>query len=143
VITRPRQYGKTTTLSQLYKNIKDKYKIIKISFEGVGLRSFESEETFCLIITEMFKKQFKKDKKILEKISRVKTMLELGYLISEITEEDEMILMIDEADKAANNEVFIEFLGMLRALYLEREEELTTTFKSVILAGVYDVRGIC
>ncbi|MGL5066464.1 MAG: GxxExxY protein [Sarcina sp.] len=142
VITRPRQYGKTTTLSQLYKNIKNKYNVVKISFEGVGNSNFESEETFCGMITEMFKKHFKKDVEILEKISSVKTMLELGYLISEITESDEMILIIDEADKASNNEVFIEFLGMLRALYLEREEELSTTFKSVILAGVYDIRNL-
>ena len=142
VITRPRQYGKTTTLSQLYRNIKDKYKVIKISFEGVGVKSFECEKAFCIMITQMLKKQFKKDTEILKKISSAKTMLELGYLISEITENDEMILIIDEVDKAANNEVFIEFLGMLRALYLEREEELSTSFKSVILAGVYDIRNL-
>ncbi|MGL5574537.1 MAG: AAA-like domain-containing protein, partial [Sarcina sp.] len=142
VITRPRQYGKTTTLSQLYKSIKDKYKAIKISFEGVGNTSFETEESFCLMLTEMFKKQFRKDKEILDKIYEARTMLELGYMISDLTEYNEMILIIDEADKAGNNEVFIEFLGMLRALYLEREEETATTFRSVILAGVYDIRNL-
>lgn len=142
VITRPRQYGKTTTLSQLYKNIKDRYKVIKLSFEGVGIASFETEESFCLMLTEMFKKQFRKDNEIISKIYEAKTMLELSYLISDLTENEEMILIIDEADKAGNNEVFIEFLGMLRALYLEREEEMGTTFKSVILAGVYDIRNL-
>lgn len=142
VITRPRQYGKTTTLSQLYKNIKDRYKVIKLSFEGVGTASFETEESFCLMLTEMFKKQFRKDNEIISKIYEAKTMLELSYLISDLTENEEMILIIDEADKAGNNEVFIEFLGMLRALYLEREEEMGTTFKSVILAGVYDIRNL-
>ena len=31
---------------------------------------------------------------------------------------------------------------MLRSLYLSREQELSTTFKSVILAGVYDIKNL-
>ena len=142
VITRPRQYGKTTTLSHLYKKIKDKYKVIKISFEGLGNSSFSTEEAFCSMMISMFKKQFKKDENILDMIIESNTMLGLSNIISNITEDNNIVLIIDEADKASNNEVFVEFLGMLRALYLEREDEITTTFKSVILAGVYDVKNI-
>ena len=119
VITRPRQYGKTTTLSHLYKKIKDKYKVIKISFEGLGNSSFSTEEAFCSMMISMFKKQFKKDENILDMIIESNTMLGLSNIISNITEDNNIVLIIDEADKASNNEVFVEFLGMLRALYLE------------------------
>ena len=36
IINRPRQYGKTTTLLALENNLKDKYLVISISFEGIG-----------------------------------------------------------------------------------------------------------
>ena len=42
--------------------------------------------------------------------------------------------MIDEADSAANNQVFLEFLAQLRGYYLNRDQK--PTFHSVILAGV-------
>lgn len=35
-INRPRQYGKTTTLSELRKALKKDYLVISISFEGIG-----------------------------------------------------------------------------------------------------------
>jgi len=40
------------------------------------------------------------------------------------------------------NRLFLSFLGMLRSLYLSREQELSTIFKSVILAGVYDIKNL-
>ena len=46
-----------------------------------------------------------------------------------------IVLLIDEVDSASNNQVFLDFLAQLRALYLARKER--TTFQSVILAGVY------
>lgn len=36
VINRPRQFGKTTTLNELEKILKSRYKIIKLDFEGIG-----------------------------------------------------------------------------------------------------------
>ena len=51
-----------------------------------------------------------------------------------------IVLIIDEVDTAANNQVFVDFLAQLRAYYLKRKR--TQTFQSVILAGVYDVRNI-
>ena len=54
--------------------------------------------------------------------------------------ERKMVMMIDEVDTATNNQVFIDFLAQLRAYYLKRKR--TSTFQSVILAGVYDVRNI-
>ena len=51
-----------------------------------------------------------------------------------------IVLMIDEVDTAANNQVFLDFLAQLRAYYLERD--IIPTFQSVILAGVYDIRNV-
>ncbi len=48
--------------------------------------------------------------------------------------------MIDEVDSAVNNQVFIDFLAQLRAYYIRRATY--STFRSVILAGVYDVKNL-
>ena len=48
--------------------------------------------------------------------------------------------MIDEVDSASNNQVFVEFLALLRKYYLNRDE--TPIFHSVILAGVYDIKNL-
>ncbi len=48
--------------------------------------------------------------------------------------------MIDEVDSAANNQVLLDFLAQLRRYYIDRE--ITPTFQSVILAGVYDIKNI-
>jgi hypothetical protein len=50
--------------------------------------------------------------------------------------------MIDEVDKASDYGVFSAFLGMLREKYLERSETGMPTFKSVILAGVHDIKNL-
>lgn len=47
---------------------------------------------------------------------------------------------MDEADSAANNQVFLDFLAQLRAAYID--SDVTPTFQSVILAGVYDIRNM-
>ncbi|MEE1542186.1 MAG: hypothetical protein UF067_06925, partial [Paludibacteraceae bacterium] len=54
-----------------------------------------------------------------------------------------VLLMIDEVDKSSDNQLFLNFLGMLRNKYLERSRRgMTSTFHSVILAGVYDVKNL-
>ena len=50
--------------------------------------------------------------------------------------------MIDEVDQSINNQLFLNFLGMLRNKYLERSDGLGNTFHSVILAGVYDIKNM-
>lgn len=51
-----------------------------------------------------------------------------------------IVLMIDEVDSASNNQVFLDFLAQLRAQYIERD--IQPTFRSVILAGVYDIKNL-
>ncbi|MCP4755666.1 MAG: AAA family ATPase, partial [Proteobacteria bacterium] len=53
-----------------------------------------------------------------------------------------LVLLIDEVDKSANNQLFLDFLGMLRNKYLLRAEGRDFTFQSVILAGVHDVKTL-
>lgn len=62
--------------------------------------------------------------------------------LSEICEASDkpIVLMIDEVDSAANNQVFVDFLAQLRAQYLNRFSQ--AAFWSVILAGVYDIRHL-
>ena len=51
-----------------------------------------------------------------------------------------VVLLVDEADTATNNQVFVDFLAQLRAAYLERD--VMPSFQSVILASVYDIRSV-
>ena len=48
--------------------------------------------------------------------------------------------LIDEVDSASDNQVFIDFLAQLRAQYMDRFTQ--PSFKSVILAGVYDIKNL-
>lgn len=135
VINRPRQYGKTTTLSELEKILKSRYKVIKLDFEGMG-DIFESEKEFC----NYFSKTINRIMKI--EIPLVFKFIDLADAIRGITYNEDVILIIDEVDKASNNELFLDFLGMLRSLYLSRTAGDGTTFKSVILVGVHDVKNL-
>ena len=45
-------------------------------------------------------------------------------------------------DSATNNQVFLDFLALLRDAYLDREDQGIPTFHSVILAGVTDVKHL-
>lgn len=51
-----------------------------------------------------------------------------------------VVLMIDEVDQAANNQIFLDFLSQIREQYLKRN--INAAFQSVILAGVHDVRNL-
>jgi len=147
VINYPRQYGKTTTLDCLERVLIDKYVVILISFEGIGYKSFETSESFCLEFMELVR-----DSLCLTNVSDeykeawvnkdVNTFSELNRHIKKMCKDQNVVLMIDEVDKTSNNRVFLEFLSMLRAKFLARERGKDYTFQSVILAGVYDIKNI-
>ena len=67
---------------------------------------------------------------------------DLSNRISEITEKEEVVLIIDEVDKISNNRLFLDFLDILRGLFLGRTVGKNSTFKSVILVGVHDVKNL-
>lgn len=150
-INRARQYGKTTTLTQIYNELNYKYLVIKISFEGIGDNAFSSENYFIESFINLIAKRLKQNKvktSIIESWEDKKNQLhkfeELSEKITELVKnsEKEIILLIDEVDKSNNNQLFLHFLGMLRNKYLDRAEGLDFTFKSIILAGVYDVKNL-
>jgi len=50
--------------------------------------------------------------------------------------------MIDEVDKSTYNQLFLDFLGMLRTKYLKSKEGKDSTFHSDILSGVHDIKTL-
>ena len=148
-INRARQYGKTTTLFHLKRRLESRgeYICAKISFEDAGKSAFETEEAFCRMFLgrvsealeysnasdEYAKKWFDPGVLCTESLRKHITKMCKGVKI---------ILMIDEVDKSSDNELFLHFLGILRAKYLFRQQGMDHTFHSVILAGVTDIKNL-
>lgn len=148
-INRARQYGKTTTLLLLWKMLKERYIIISTSFEGMGTEAFRTEDafvrSFCMRVSNGLKLSGYTDelKNLWETFSKEENMDTLKErIVTFCSQADrEVLLFIDEVDKSSDNQMFINFLGVLRELYLERAMG-TVTFKSVILASVYDIKNL-
>ena len=148
-INRARQYGKTTMLLTIRQRLSDKYLIIKTSFEGIGDEAFvgipEFVKTFCSLMAR-FLKETGADERLWRILDRndLTSYDELSDVITTFcnTCEKPVVLLIDEVDKSCDNQLFLNFLGMLRNKYLERNEQLGNTFHSVILAGVYDIKNL-
>ena len=149
-INRPRQYGKTTTLNELFKALKNEYVVIYTSFEGAGDDLFSSDESFCSRILGRFafdtRMTDKESSELLLKYHKkgLKNFDELSNAISDFIQETgkEAALLIDEVDKNSNSKVFLQFLGLLRNKYLARDAGEDITFKTVILAGVHDIKNL-
>ena len=146
-INRGRQYGKTTTLSMLRRFLANEYIVISLSFQGKGKEEFSDSDAFCQMLLEMIYKALRLtsvDEAYREEWynPEVKSFTQLSGHISKMCEGKNLVLMIDEVDQMSNNFVFLSFLGLLRELFLVRDEGVDFTFHSVILAGVYDIRNI-
>ncbi len=150
-INRPRQFGKTTTLSLLFKALKQRedYLPFKISFEGVGDAMFADEHAFCPALLRRIGHSFLvTNPELLEfftaEAKRVQNFEDLSQWISRYVmhTQKHVVLLIDEVDQSSNNQIFLYFIGMLREKYLKRNEGEDYTFQSVILAGVYDVKTL-
>lgn len=151
-INRPRQYGKTTTMYLLDQEIRkrDDYLVLKISFEGIDAPTYARQERFIKTFLEMLKDKFlflqreEAARFIDHGAEATRSMADLSRLVSQMVKTINLktVLMIDEVDKSANNQLFLDFLGMLRTKYLKRSEGEDHTFHSVILAGVHDVKTL-
>ena len=149
-INRARQYGKTTMLQTIRRRLSDKYLIIKTSFEGVGDESFHGQETFVktfakLMLEELENSSESKQYKSIWEDDSINNFNALNKAITTFckTYQKPVVLLIDEVDKSSDNETFIGFIGMLRNLYLRRDDKgLDSTFLSVVLAGVYDIKNL-
>lgn len=148
-INRPRQYGKTTTMSLLTDVLEKKYIVIDTSFEGAGDDMFATEEAFCKNIFAIFAKSVRfTDKQLYhlfkEYIEITKNFTDLSNNLTNIIEslDKEVVLIIDEVDQSSPNRIFMQFLGVLRNKYLAMKRKKDITFKSVILGGVHDIKNI-
>ncbi len=152
-INRPRQFGKTTTLSLLARKLnqgKD-YLALKISFEEIDMDTYQNQESFIRIFLDMFIREFDYLKLpdlsgfIEQQVDKVKNMPDLSRFITKLIRNmpgKPLVLMIDEVDKSSDNQLFLNFLGMLRNKYLQRNEGKDESFQSVILTGVHDVKTL-
>jgi len=144
-INRARQYGKTTMLNTLEKQLPKEYTVIKISFEGVDDEMFETPQAFCRGLLRQCAKYFinrefpgSKD----WKDNSVMDFASLDDFLTKTCRNKKFVLMIDEVDKTSNNLIFLKFLGLLRDKYLRRNSGSDYSFQSVILAGVYDIKNL-
>lgn len=149
-ITRARQYGKTTLLTALADFLSEDYDVINLDFQAISYADFESEQRFVaafsselLISAKHIHPEIQENlKQYASDPSQRATLSVLFRTLSQMcrVSEKKIVLIIDEADSAANNQVFVDFLAQLRAYYLKRMK--TSVFQSVILASVYDVRNL-
>ena len=147
-INRARQYGKTTTMSKLFLTLQEKYIIIPGSLEDFGEEVYKSEGKFAMAFLFMIKNMVKfQDIELADYINKIKLVENFQELSGKITDicmqsKKEIVLMIDEVDKASSNIMFLDFLAILRKKYNDRKNKVDKTFKSVILAGVHDVKSL-
>ncbi len=134
VINRGRQYGKTTTLRSLKKYLSEEYIVVSMDFQELGTEEFAD----AYIFTREFAKVFIRS----SKTSGLSDIEELRKSLAELIEKRDsslndlfdclsslcassprpIVLMIDEVDSASNNQVFVEFLALLRKYYLNRDD---------------------
>jgi AAA-like domain len=148
-INRPRQYGKTTMLYLLSDVLRksDEYIVFNTSFEGIGDAIFSDEKTFASGFVDVLANYASVyapnlQEWLLEEVPKTQDFKALARLITSMVNKanKKVILLIDEVDKSSNNQLFISFLAMLRNKYLERDT--FSTFHSIVLAGLYDVKSL-
>ena len=153
-INRGRQYGKTTTLAALQNTLeKLGYTVFSLSFEGIAGDSFLNLNTIlfklvqkindCILWDEV-KNISETSKGLLDELEKSSDAsiddVVFSRTMSKVCKIEKTILLIDEVDQASNSASFIQFLGLLREMYLKRDTR--PTFQSVILAGVYDIKNL-
>ncbi|WP_406041345.1 AAA family ATPase [Succinimonas sp.] len=155
-ISRPRQYGKTTTLTALTQTLADQYDVISIDFQDVTSADFANESEFTKGLAQLLCDTsdsmeipvpdacYDRFQKLAGTGEKAK-LNDIFRIFDRWCKENAkpVVMIIDEADTAANHQVFWDFLGKLRSGYIKRETNANyRTFQSVILAGVTDVRHL-
>jgi len=152
-INHGRQYGKTTTLYALGNQLEEHgYTVFSLSFEGLEEDDFASTKKLCKSFVIQMRRTVRRrqvrnaDEKISNIIEKYSALEEIGasnfsdFIFDLCSFNNKIVVIIDEVDQASNYESFIKFLGLLRDRYLNRKTE--PTFRSVILAGVYDIKNL-
>lgn len=154
-INRARQYGKTTTLMALSQYLQKEYHVVLIDFQTFGSADFSTEHVFSASFAGAFLEsldtngpamtaEFQKIREELEQTAEKETftlrpLFKALQLLCSASDRP-IVLMLDEVDSAADNQIFLDFLAQLRAQYITRFQ--FPTFQSVILASVYDIRNL-
>ena len=154
-INRARQYGKTTTLKALAAYLQDEYCVLSLDFQRISKASYRTEEAFIKTFSRIVLQKGRQTAmpseiaaQLKDYTSRKEDEALFDELFSTLIEwcevsEKPIVLLIDEVDTAADNQVFLDFLAQLRASYIERRDDAKTpAFQSVILAGVTDVKHL-
>lgn len=150
-INRPRQYGKTTSVHSLFLalNRTEDYLAIQLSFEGIGDAVFENEAVFCREFVDDLAYRLRNTHPVYsdflnQSVESVAGFKQLSRTISDFVlfAGEKVVVIIDEIDKASNNQLFLSFLGMLRDKYIAATSQLDRTFHSVVLAGVHDIKSL-
>lgn len=157
-INRARQFGKTTTLHALAGYLNHEYYVVSLDFQmQMSNAKFKSENSFSLAFAKAFITSFQANEKSKNQTcvdaiknfadsfataSEAYELVELFQALSTLCRElpEDVVLMIDEVDSATNNQVFLDFLAQLRGYYINRSR--FATFRSVILAGVCDIKNL-
>ena len=152
VINRGRQYGKTTTLAALEDYLKEDYIVLSLDFQQIGTEDFASAavfaHAFAEAVIEMLEINGLSDRQeLLDPLTEVvrrenNSLKDLFVCLSRMCKNSlkPIVLMIDEVDRASNNQVFVDFLAQLRGYYLKRDK--MPIFHSVVLAGVYSIKNL-
>lgn len=154
-INRARQYGKTTTLMALTHYLRERYHVVSLDFQTFGSADFSTEAIFASAFASSFLDSFQPGKSAMTKAlqdaidtiahdidSEKFTLRPLFQRLAAVcaASDKPIVLIIDEVDSAADNQVFLDFLAQLRAQYIRRFQQ--PAFWSVILAGVYDIKNL-
>ena len=124
-INRGRQYGKTTTLFALEKYLKDDYTVVNMDFQFFTQEAFHDEAAFSCAFAKKFMTSVRNMSDIKEEgLWTIKKCAgnhagSMDILFEGLSEfcdsvKRPAVLMIDEADSAADNQVFRDFLSLLR-----------------------------
>ncbi len=122
-IHRARQYGKTTLLYALESYLKTDYVVISIDFQKLGTAKYENENRFALSFADFFMRELARNgqpdvpdvnretetlRKICQSRDSSYSLYELFENLNRICEVSPrpVVLMIDEADSASDNQVF-------------------------------------
>lgn len=149
-INQARQYGKTTMLYLLEEKLREQYIVLHLSFESAD-EYFESPLNFVegliMDISDALKCQDVSSEILDEWNQPVPERFPMRAFSAKISSlcrrcPKEIVLMIDEVDKSSGNQIFLTFLSVLREKYQKQLAGKDVTFKSVILAGIYDIKNL-
>lgn len=152
-INRGRQYGKTTTLLALKKRLEEEsYAVFSLSFQSADNRVFDTAGHLLWYTAKSM--QSKHSMGLVKNLSdtsfqhlvkavslgREAYLDEIRMELVQMCRTSKVVLIIDEVDEAGNYPGFVRYLGVIRDMYLVRDEE--PSFQSVILSGVYDIKNL-